>query len=38
MIFVYVGIQLICAKDLCNLDELVVVVVSMEERFLAEDL
>lgn len=38
MILVDIRVKLICAKDFGNLDQLVIVVMPVEERFLAEDL
>jgi hypothetical protein len=38
IIFINISIQLISSKDLSNLDELIVIVVSMEKRLLAENL
>jgi hypothetical protein len=38
VVFIKVGKEIIRSKYLCNLYELVVVVVAMEEGFLTEDL
>lgn len=38
MIFVDVRVQFVSAKNLGDFDQLVIIIVSMEERFLAEDL
>lgn len=38
VVFFQVVIQVICAQDLRNLDQLVIIVVTMEERLLPEDL
>jgi hypothetical protein len=38
VVLINVGVQLICTNHLGNLDELVLVVLALEERFLLKDL
>ena len=37
IVLFYVSEEFVCAQNLCNLDQLIVVVFSLEERFLLED-
>ncbi len=36
-VFIQVGVQILSAKDLGNLDELVVVILALEERLFLEN-
>ena len=38
VVFVDVLVEALCPENLCNLDQLVVVIMAVEEWFLAEDL
>ena len=38
MIFIDIRVELVSAKNFGDFDQLVVIIVSVEERFLAEDL
>jgi hypothetical protein len=38
IVFLEIGIKFVGAQDFCDFDQLVIVVVTMEERLLAEDL
>jgi hypothetical protein len=38
VIFINIRIQFVSAKDFGDFDQLVIIIVSVEERFLAEDL
>ena len=37
LVFVKILVQLLCPQNLCNSDQLIVIVMSMEERLLPED-
>ena len=37
VVFLNILKQLVCSKDLGDFDELIIIIVTMEERFLAED-